>query len=77
MRDLTLFILSYLVDNKDAVQVDEVEDENGAIQLTIHVDQTDMGKVIGKHGKIIRSLRDVIKIRAVKENKLVNIVLAE
>lgn len=77
MKDLLLFIVTQLVDTPDQVQVVEEELSQGNVRLTLSVASEDMGKVIGKNGKTIRSIRDVVKIRALKENKYVDVVLAE
>jgi predicted RNA-binding protein YlqC (UPF0109 family) len=77
MKDLALYLLSHIVENTEGLQVVEQEDETGNIVLTITVAKEDMGRVIGKEGKVIRSLRDLIKILAVKQNKHVDVVLAE
>ena len=76
MKDLTLYLLSFLISKPENMTVDETENDYGTV-LTITVDKDDMGRVIGKGGKIIRSLRDVVKILAVKQNKLVDLVLTE
>lgn len=76
MKDTLQTIVSSLVDNKDAVSIDEQESE-GIVNLTITVDQADMGKIIGKEGKVIRSIRNVMKIKAMKQNSRINIQLAE
>jgi hypothetical protein len=77
MKDFALYLLSYLADVKDAIEVTEEETGDGVVNLTIRVDPTDMGRVIGKDGKIISSIRNLLKVRALKEKKLVNVVLAE
>jgi len=77
MKDLTHYLITHLVDNPDEVAIDEIENEHGAVTLTIHVAQTDMGRIIGKEGKVIRAIRDLVKILAVKENKHVDVILAE
>lgn len=77
MKKLALFILTHLVDDVSGVAISETADENGMVTLTIKVAKEDMGKVIGKEGKTIRAIRDVIKILALKQNKYVNVVLAE
>lgn len=77
MRELVLFILAQLVDNTEAVDVVETADDYGRVILTLHIAKEDMGRVIGKQGRIIRSIRDVVKILALKQNKLVDVVLAE
>jgi predicted RNA-binding protein YlqC (UPF0109 family) len=66
-----------LVDHPEKVFVDEQEDQYGRVILTIKVDPSDIGQIIGKQGRIIKSLRDVIKILAVKQNKLVDLTVAE
>ncbi len=77
MKDLCIYLLNFLVKNPKDLTVEETETENGLVTLTIKVNKDDMGRVIGKDGKIIRSLRDVIKILALKLNKHVDVVLAE
>ena len=77
MKDLTLFILRKIVDKPEEIEVTESETETGNITLTVKVSTEDMGKVIGKNGKVIRAIRDVVKILAVKLGKHVDIVLAE
>jgi predicted RNA-binding protein YlqC (UPF0109 family) len=47
------------------------------INFTITVAPADMGKIIGKNGKIIRAIRNVVKISAIKQNKKINIALSE
>ena len=77
MKDFALYLLSYLAENKDAIEVIEETTDDGVVTLTIRVDKTDMGRVIGKDGKIISSIRNLLKVRALKEKNLVNVVLAE
>lgn len=76
MKDTLLFILQNIVENKNALSVDE-QDEEGKKILVIHADTSDIGKIIGKHGRIIRAIRDVIKIMAVKQNVYVDVEIAE
>lgn len=76
MKDTLHFIIAAIVDNPDAISIDE-QDENGNVNFTISVAPEDMGKVIGKEGKVIRSIRNVMKIKAMKQNKRINIQLAE
>ncbi len=70
MKELLLLIAKALVDNPDEVSVNEVEGEQSII-LELKVAKDDMGKVIGKQGKIAKAIRTVIKSAAVKENKRV------
>jgi hypothetical protein len=76
MKDTLLFLLKNIVDTPDDVVVDEQDSENGKI-LVIHVHPSDMGKVIGKSGRIIRALRDIIKLIATKQNTYIDIMIAE
>ncbi len=70
MKELLLLIAKALVDNPEEVSVNEVEGEQSII-LELKVAKDDMGKVIGKQGKIAKAIRTVIKSAAVKENKRV------
>lgn len=76
MKDTLHFIVSAIVDNTDAVLIDEHE-EDGITNLIITVAQEDMGKIIGKEGKVIRSIRNIMKIKAMKLDKRIKISLAE
>lgn len=75
MKKLLEHILDSIFDNKD-ITVDESE-EDGIITLTIHAPQEEMGKIIGKKGKVINSMKQVIKILAIKEDKKVELQVAE
>jgi predicted RNA-binding protein YlqC (UPF0109 family) len=76
MKNLIEFILNHIVDFPEDVKVDEEEDERGFV-YTIHVNPEDMGKVIGKQGRVIQSIRQLAKVRAVKENVHAYITIAE
>ena len=76
MKDTLHFIVAAIVDNPDAVSIDEQEEED-FLNLTITVDPSDMGKVIGKEGKVIRSIRNIMKVKAMKQDKRIKISLAE
>jgi uncharacterized protein len=76
MKKALEYIVSQIVDNPEKVEIKEQEDQ-GIINFAITVDPADMGKVIGKNGKIIRGIRNVVKISAIKQNKKINIALTE
>jgi predicted RNA-binding protein YlqC (UPF0109 family) len=70
MKELVEIIAKSLVDNPDMVQVNEVAGEQSII-LELKVAPDDMGKVIGKQGRIAKAIRTVVKAAAIKENKRV------
>jgi predicted RNA-binding protein YlqC (UPF0109 family) len=76
MKDTLLFILARIVDHPDDIRIDEQSTEDKTT-LTIHANQEDLGKIIGKSGRIIRSLRDLIKLMAAKQGIYVDVVLSE
>lgn len=76
MKDALQFIITSVVDNPQAVLIDETE-EDGIVTFTISVAKEDMGKIIGKEGKVIRAIRNVLKIPAIKAGKKIQISLNE
>lgn len=76
MKDILEYIVKSLVDDPETVQVTE-EDVEGVVTLTITPAKEDMGKLIGKGGKVIRAIRNIMKIPAMKEGKKVQVQLAE
>ncbi|KZL94462.1 KH domain-containing protein [Clostridium magnum] len=70
MKELVEVIAKSLVDNPDMVQVNEIAGEQSII-LELKVAPDDMGKVIGKQGRIAKAIRTVVKAAAIKENKRV------
>jgi hypothetical protein len=67
MKELLETIAKALVDYPDEVRINEIESENSII-LELSVAKEDMGKVIGKQGRIAKAIRTVIKAAAIKEN---------
>lgn len=70
-------IVSQIVDHPEDVKVVNTESSDGATQLTLTVNQEDMGRVIGKGGKIARALRLMIRVPAMKSGERVNLEIAE
>ncbi len=76
MKDLVEVIAKALVDNPDEVVVNEKENGN-TIVLELHVAGSDMGKVIGKQGRIAKAIRSVVKAAATKTDKKVVVDIVE
>ena len=68
MKELVEVIASALVDNPDEVVVTETEDENGIV-VSLKVAPDDMGKVIGKQGRIAKAIRTVVRAAGSKGDK--------
>ncbi len=76
MVELVEAIAKSLVDHPENVAIKTTEDDSGlTIELT--VDPDDMGKVIGKQGRIAKAIRTVVKAAATKENKKVTVEIVE
>lgn len=67
MKELLIFIAKSLVEHPESVEVTETEREDSVL-LELHVHEDDMGKVIGKQGKIAKAIRSVMKAAAGKRN---------
>lgn len=76
MKDTLHFLLTNFVDHPEDVTIDENTDAERTI-LTIHAHPDDMGKIIGKSGRIIGALRDLIKLIAAKHNVYADVEVAE
>jgi uncharacterized protein len=76
MKDTLTYIISAIVEKDDKISITEEED-SGIVNFTVNVDPVDMGKVIGKEGKVIKAIRNVMRIPAMKQNKKIYITLAE
>jgi predicted RNA-binding protein YlqC (UPF0109 family) len=72
MKELVEVIAKALVDHPEEVVVTESENDN-VITLELHVAQSDMGKVIGKQGRIAKAIRSVVKAASSKENTRVDV----
>jgi hypothetical protein len=70
MKELVEFIARSLVDHPESVDVKQVDGEQSII-VELKVAPEDMGKVIGKQGRIAKAIRTIVKASAMKENKRV------
>ena len=76
MKDILETIILNLVEKKEEVFINSKETER-AITLEVKVAQSDMGRVIGKQGRVAKALRTVMKSLATKEHKRVNVEFIE
>ena len=76
MENLLLFLARSLVDEPEKVEV-EGRETDSRVDLTLRVAQGDVGKVIGRGGRIVRAIRIVMKAASVKENKRVNVEIVD
>ena len=70
MAELLAYLARELVDDPEAVRV-ETDERDGALVLRLHVAPDDVGKVIGRQGRIVRALRTVIRAAAAHEGRRV------
>jgi predicted RNA-binding protein YlqC (UPF0109 family) len=75
MAELLAYLARELVDDPGAVRV-ESEDRDGALVLMLHVAPGDVGKVIGRGGRIIRALRTVVRASSARDGRRVLVELA-
>ena len=71
MRELLEFLARSLVENPDEVEVTEVEEIDGEVVLELEVAEDDLGRVIGRSGRVANALRSVMKAAATREEKRV------
>lgn len=76
MKELVEFIVKSLVDNQDSVEI-LVEENAKEYNVLVKVDEADLGKVIGKNGKVANSIRTVARTCGKKLNKFVSIKFAD
>lgn len=77
MQELVTYIVKQLVDDKESVNVTAEENDEGVITLTIHVAESDIGKVIGRQGKIAMAIRTLAKSVGTREGKKYNVEIED
>ena len=76
MKELLLYMAKNLVDNPDAVSVNEITDEEGLV-LELRVAPEDMGKVIGRQGRIAKEIRTIVKTVAQRTGEKVTVEIVD
>ena len=76
MKNLLTFLLIHLVGHPEDVKVEENESDYST-EYGISVNQEDIGRVIGKNGRIIQAIRTLVKVRAIKEHRKIMVHLIE
>ena len=69
MEELVKYIVENLVDNKEAISVSSVDESEKVAVITVLVDKNDVGKIIGRNGKIAGSIRTIVKSASAKTGK--------
>ncbi len=76
MKELLLYMAKNLVDNPDAVSVNEISNEDGTV-LELRVAPEDMGKVIGRQGRIAKEIRTIVKTVAQRDGVKVTVEIVD
>lgn len=76
MKSVLEMIISNLVDNKNEISIEEIVNDR-IIDFKVKVSSDDMGKVIGRQGRVAKSIRTVMKSVGAKEGKKVNVEFVE
>ena len=77
MKEVLEIIAKSLVDYPEQVDVKEIYNEDQTVTLELRVAESDMGKVIGKQGRIAKAIRTVVKAAASRENKKVAVEILQ
>lgn len=75
-KELVEYIVKSLVDNKEQVEITE-ENAQDTTVIKVKVASEDMGRIIGKEGRIIKSIREIVRAYSAKEHKKVSIDIVE
>jgi predicted RNA-binding protein YlqC (UPF0109 family) len=75
--ELVAYLARHLVDEPDAVRVDEAESPDGALVLLLHVAEQDRGKVIGRRGRTVQALRILARAAGARDERRVLLEIAD
>ena len=73
MDDLVAYLARSLVDHPDAVSVEAYDEDDGSVVYELSVDESDVGKVIGRQGRIARALRTIVRASGAHQNERVQL----
>ena len=76
MLELVKYVVEQFAEFKDKIEY-RVEEKDGTTEITVMLEESDMGKVIGKQGKIAKALRTLVRCASAKEGKNYNIEIKE
>jgi len=76
MNELIEYICTSLVDNPDQVEVRQIR-RGSQVNISLRVDKDDMGRIIGKGGKVANAMRVLLRVAAVQEGKRANLDIIE
>ena len=77
MKQTLEYLLQNIVSHPEDVVVQDIQDGESRTTLEIHTHPDDIARVIGRNGRIIKAVRDLIKIIAIQKNAFVDISIAE
>ena len=76
MLDLVKYVVEQFAEHKDEIEY-QVNESEKAVEIVVFLEESDMGKVIGKQGKIAKALRTLVRCASAKEGKKYNIEIKE
>lgn len=76
MLELVKYIIAQFAEKPDEIEY-KVEEKENSVEITVILSESDMGKVIGRQGKIAKAMRTIVKAAAAKENKRYNVDIKE
>lgn len=72
VADLVEYLVVSLVDNPEAITIDVTDDEGSSL-IEVHVDPNDVGKVIGRHGRVIKAIRTLARACAARDSLVADV----
>ena len=76
MLELVKYIISQFAEKPEEIEY-KVEENDNSVEITVVLSESDMGKVIGRQGKIAKAMRTIVKVASAKENKKYTVEIKE